>query len=73
MDPESNKVSIVARWGPRCLLTLMIGVGLAMAYVGVHAAETGGGGWFAKLVAAIFLFILGVFLIIYVIKTKEIL
>lgn len=60
MESESNKVKIVARWGPRCHLTLMIGVGLAMAYLGVHAAETGGGGWFAKSVAATFFFILGV-------------
>ena len=61
MKPESNKASFVARWGPRCHLTLMVGVGLAMAYLGVHAATTGGGGWFAKLVAGIFFFILGVF------------
>jgi hypothetical protein len=59
MESESNKASIVARWGPRCEFILMISVGLAMAYLGIHAATTGGGGWFAKLVAGALFFVLG--------------
>ncbi len=59
MELKSTKASAIERWGPRCHLTLMIGVGLTTAYLGVHGAHAGGGGWFAKLTAGTIFFILG--------------
>ena len=59
METTSTKVGMIQRWGPRCHLALMVAVGLTTACLGVRAAATGGGGWFAKSTAAAFLGVLG--------------
>ena len=59
MESKSNKASVSQRWAPRCELTLMIGVGVTLAYFGVRPKSVGGGGWFAKAVVGTFLFVLG--------------
>ena len=59
METASSTVRLIAQWGPRCHLALLVVAGLTTTCMGVDTAQLGGGGWFAKLSAATLLGVLG--------------